>query len=286
MALQSPLPPQFWPNTAPLDWPGPHVPDLPTQAMPEVVFDTQVVETGIRFGWLRAHSCPCTFAFNGKYGNPNPGCLTCGGRGIYWDPPLDFNGLLTYMHTSSAPDEPGATTNEWMGHMLEGMPTLTVPFNGTGCEAQVWRYGSSFDAFVEYDAVTRYNTVFVSGNAPGAPQLLPYQWGVGIISVASYATGTNMISPVASGNWAYSAGAVTLDPTLYPTGTAYTVEYTASPVFVAFRPAGGVPHARPFAEGRTRIPRRFHLQVADAWLRDRFSGELPNSGIVPLGPRK
>jgi hypothetical protein len=261
-------------------WPGPWVPDLPTQAMPETVFDTQVQETGIRFGWLKAHSCPCTMAIGGKYGTPNPACITCHGRGVYWDSPVNINCLLTFMHTTAAPDEPGAMTSETLGHLLEGQPVITIPFGFTENEQQAWLYASSFDAFVEYDAVTRYNSVFVVGQQ----QSLPYQWGAKVLAVTAYATGTNQIAPVASTNYTLVNGAVTLNSSLYPTGTAYTVEYTASPVFVAYRPSGGIPHARPFAQGRTRIPRRFHIMSADAWIRNRFGGESPGSGIVPSGP--
>src|SRR5208283_4955296 len=110
------------PNYPPLGWPGPHNPDLPSQVMPEVSFDAQVQEMGLRFGWQKAHSCPCTFAINGKYGTPNPACITCGGRGIYWDKPINFLGLLTYMHTTAAPDEPGVMTDEFTGHTLMGQP--------------------------------------------------------------------------------------------------------------------------------------------------------------------
>ena len=275
---QGPGPQQ--PNTPFLGWPGSYLPDLATQAMPEIVFDAQVQQMGIRFGWLRSHSCPCVNAIGGKWGTPNPNCLTCGGRGVYWDPPLSLSAHLTYMHTTAAPDEPGAMTSETLGHLMEGMPVLTVPFGGPENEQTVWQLGSSFDAFVEYDAITRLDTVLVSGRQ----EVLPYQWGVKILQVASYATGTNSTAPVASTNYTLSNGSVILNSAVYPLGTAYTVDYTASPVLIAFRSSGGIPHARPFAQGRTRIPRRFHLQVADAWLRDRFGGELPGSGKVPICP--
>lgn len=274
------LPPSVTANAWDLSWPGPYLPDLPTQVMPSVAFDGQVVEAGIRFGWMKAHSCPCTMSQNGQYGTPNPACVTCHGRGVYWDAPLNFNGLLTFMHTTAAPDEPGAMTSETLGHLLEGQPVLTIPFGGPNNEQTVWTFASSFDAFVEYDATTRYNSVFVVGQQ----QALPYEWGVNILAVTAYATGTNTISQVSSTNYTLTNGVVTLNSNLYPAGTAYTVEYMASPVFIAYRPSGGVPHARPFAEGRTRIPRRFHVQVLDGWLRNRFGNESPGFGVVPPGP--
>lgn len=261
-------------------WPGPWVPDL-TTVMPHVVFDDQVQEMGLRFGWMKSHSCPCTSAINGEYGTPNPACNTCGGRGVYWDPPINFSGLLTYMHTQAAPDEPGAITSETLGNMLLAMPVLTIPWEGPfpDYENLVWNLASTYDAYVEYDATTRYNTVLVQGRQ----QVLPYQWGVQILAVAAYVTGINAIAPVASGNYTYNNGVLSLS-SLYPIGTAYTVEYTASPIMIAFNMAGGYPHARPFAQGRTAIPRRFHLKALDGWLRERFGGETPGAGNVPLIP--
>ena len=263
-------------------WPGPHLPDMPTQTMPHQVFDDQVQNVGLRFGWMKSHSCPCTYAINGKWGTPNPACQTCGGRGVYWDAPVSFSGLLTYMHTQAAPDEPGAVTSETLGHMLMASPVITIPWQGPypDNENVVWNLASTFDAYVEYDATTRYDSVLVAGSQ----QVLPYQWGVKILAVAAYATGVNAIAPVASGNYSYSNGVVTLSSLVYPPGTAYTVEYTACPILVAFDRAGGYPHARPFAQGRSAIPRRFHLKALDGWLRDRFGNESPGSGTVPLVP--
>jgi hypothetical protein len=251
--------------------------------MPGTAFDDQVRTVGDRFGWLKAHSCPCTYA-RGTPGSPNPGCLTCSGRGVYWDEPLDFTGLFTYMHTSSAPDEPGAMTSELLGHVLKAEPTLTIPWNGgAGTEAIVWAEASSFDAFVWYDARTRFDTVLVVPEGPGAPtNVLPYQWGTDVQCVVAYDVAANHIVPVASGNWSIASGVVALSPaTSFVPGTAFTVEYFASPVMVAFRDAGGIPHVRPFAQGRAAIPRRFHLKLLDAWLRDRIGGELPGAGLVP-----
>ena len=118
--------------------------------------------------------------------------------------------------------------------------------------------------------------------SPTGNQVLPYQWGVQVQSVVAYDTATNSIAPVASGNWTLDDGSVILSPSsLYPPGTAYTVEYLASPVMVAYRSAGGVAHVRPFAEGRAAIPRRFHVMALDAWTRNRTGGELPGSGPLP-----
>ena len=266
----------------PPSWPGPRSPDLPTQTMPESAFNDQVQSVGIRFGWMKAHSCPCTFAINGLNGSPNPSCNTCGGRGVYWDPPVNFSGLVTYMHTQAAPDEPGAVTSELFGHMLMAMPVLTIPHAGPypNNESIVWSLASTFDAYVEYDATTRYDSVLVAGRQ----MVLPYQWGVKILSVTAYSTADNAIHAVPATAYTYANGVVTLSPSLYGLGTAYTVEYTASPILVAFNMAGGYPHVRPFAEGRSAIPRRFHLKALDAWLRERFGGESPGAGSVPLVP--
>lgn len=263
----------FWPN----GWPGPHFPDMATQAMPETVLDAQVQMTGIRFGWMKAHTCPCTYA-TATPGSPDPLCRTCLGRGVYWDSAVEFLGHLTYMHTSSAPDEPGAMTGEFTGHTRYAEPTLTIPRHGLLNENLVWQEAADFDAYVQYDATTRVNTTLVAGQT----EVLPYQWGLRVEAVTAYDVDAREVVTVpASGYTATASGQVTLNPEAYSQGTAYTVEYMTLPVFVAYRKAGGVPHTRPFAAGRTGVPRRFHLMTLDQWTRAQAPGEAPMYGVVP-----
>ena len=256
------------------DWPGPHFPDVATQSMPESVLDAQVQNLGIRLGWMKSHVCPCTYAV-GQPGSPDPGCKTCLGRGVYWDQALSFLGHITYMHTSSAPDEPGAMTGDLTGHTQYAEPTLTIPKNGNLHENQVWQQASDWDAFVQYDSNSRFNSTLVVGQT----SILPYQWGVQVMAVTAYDVTDQIVVPVSGYAWNPS-GQVTL-PDAYDEGTAYTVEYFALSVFVAYRKAGGHPHTRPFAAGRTGVPRRFHLMVLDEWLRARGAGESPGFGQNP-----
>jgi len=266
-----------------LQWPGPNTPNIANQVMPAVAFNGQVASLGWRFGWMRAHTCPCAYS-NGTPGSPNPNCLTCFGRGVYWDvPPADFSGLLTFMHTAASPDEPGNVTNEIFGQVFQGEPVLTIPSDGAHNETLVWNYASTFDAFVEYDARTRYNTTLVVSDAPSA-QVLPYQWGVEILSVSAYNLSQQVTQPVPPTAWTYSNGVMALSQD-YPEGTAYTVEYFASPVWIAFRKAGGLPHARPLAANSAGTPKRFHVANLDQWLRARGGGETPAFGQIPQQTR-
>jgi hypothetical protein len=262
-------------------WPGPHMPDMGTQAFPGSLFDAQQEALGLRFGWLKSYICPCSYA-GGTPGSPNPRCNTCGGRGIYWSPsPLDFRATLTFMHTSAAPDEPGAVTYENLGHVLHAEPVITIAHSGPLNEETVWKYASSFDCFCEFDALTRFNSTLVVSDLPSS-QVLPYQFGVEVLSVVAYDTVSNIIVPVPSSAWTYGNGVVTLS-SAYSEGTAYTVEYMAVPILVAYRKAGGIPHARPFASGESKVPRRMHLTLLEPWLRARGGGELPAFGVVPGG---
>jgi hypothetical protein len=255
-------------------WPGSFLPDLPTQAMPEIAFDGQVQEAGLRLGWMKAHFCPCAYGA-GFPGSPDPKCVTCQGRGVYWDLAQEFLGYFTYMHTTSAPDEPGALTSELTGHTLYAEPTLTIPKNGFLNESLVWHEAADFDAYVEFDALTRYNTTLVIGQN----QVLPYQWGLQVTDATFYNPALHEVFSIAATGISVASGVVTISPaSAYPQGTAVTVEYFALPVYVAYRKAGGVAHTRPFAAGRTGIPRRFHLMELDVWLRARGGGESPAAG--------
>jgi hypothetical protein len=255
--------------------------------MPEALLDGVINNYGIRLGWMKSHTCPCTMGSEIP-GSPDAGCLSCLGRGIYWEQPVAFSGLITYMHTSSAPDEPGFSTDTIMGQIQRAEPTLTIPVlpNNT-----IWSEASAYDAYVEYDAVTRFNTTLVVGQT----SVLPYPFNVIVTGVTSWDLGTrtttNVPGPATpmtdqngnpildqngniiylSGGYVVNGSSVTLPN--YPVGTSYVVDYTATPVYIAYRSAGGLPHTRPFGIGTGQIPRRFHIVALDVWFRSRLTGD-------------
>lgn len=244
-------------------WPSPYIPSLPLQGMPERILDQIINTYGMRFGWMKSHVCACTYGYEIP-GSPDPNCNTCNGRGYYWDAwTTPFSGLLTYMHSSSAPDEPGAVMNPKYGQIERAEPTLTIPYS----QQDVWLNASTMDAYVELDAITRFNSVLVTGSNT----ILPYQQQLTVENVYLYDPTAHTTSVLPSTSYVVSGAAVTLPG--YPEGTAYTVEYTAAPVYLAWRPAGGMPHNRPFANGTGQIPKRFRLMALDLWTRGRNNGE-------------
>jgi hypothetical protein len=249
----------------------PWFPDF-SQLMPTKALDGLIALSGIRFGWMKSHACPCVLG-NADFGSPNPNCNTCHGRGIYWDQWTNtFRGLLTFMHTSSAPDEPGNTIDKTTGGHLEAEPTLTIPTMGPDAESTVWTQATNFDAYVELDALTRFSTVLRVGDT----SILPYQQQLDVQSVAVWDPIAMTAGPIPPADYAVTGASVTLAAS-YPEGTAYTVEYIAAPVYVAFRSAGGMPHTRPFAGGTAMIPRRFRVVLLDLWTRSRDNGYLGQS---------
>lgn len=264
--------------------------------MPEPRLDGLINNYGLRLGWMRNHTCPCTMG--AEYpGSPDPGCNTCLGRGIYWEQPVAFSGLMTYMHTSSAPDEPGFHTDPVVGQVSRAEPTLTIPaLPGS----TIWQNASAFDAYIEYDATARFNTALVVGQNTA----LPYPFGVEILGVTAWnpATKTTYSVPIVDilteGGFPLlteSGSPLLREPTYLVNGTtvtlpgfedgiAYVVEYTAQPVFIAYRSAGGSPHTRPFGLGGTLIPRRFHIQTLDIWFRSRETGDPAFPVVGPYSP--
>lgn len=248
--------------------PQPWFPSFPYMLMPATALDGMIRNVGgVRLGWMKSHNCACTLG--GQIpGSPNPNCNTCHGRGVYWDRwTQPFVGLITFMHTSSAPDEPGAAMDKNTGQSQYADPTLTIPYRGPGIEHTIWREAAEFDAYVELDAIGRYSSVLMVGESP----YLPYQQELDIQSVAVYNPVTQITALVPKSQYTINGGAVTLDPS-YPPGTGYTVEYNAAPVYVAFRRAGGMPHVRPFGGGTGQIPRRFRIVALDLWTRARQNG--------------
>jgi len=248
--------------------PQPWFPSFPNMLMPESALDGMIRNVGgVRLGWMRSHQCGCTLGADIP-GSPNPNCNTCHGRGVFWENWTEpFVGLITYMHTSSAPDEPGAFVDKFTGQSQYADPTLTIPFRGPGIEAHIWRNASEFDAYVELDATSRYTAALMVGDT----SILPYQQQLDVQNVYVYdpvAQRTYLLGP---NEYFVTGSSVTLDPS-FPAGTGYTVEYMACPVYIAYRRAGGLPHTRPFGGGTGQIPRRFRIVALDIWSRARKDG--------------
>jgi hypothetical protein len=256
--------------------PVPFIPNFGQSLMPAALSNAMVRNNGLRLQWLQSHVCPCTYS-TGIPGSPEPACNTCHGRGRYWDSPQpsgNFIGLITFMHTSEAADEPGVTTDPSYGQIAHAEPTITVPSD----IHPVWDLASEYDAFVECDAINRWGTVLTVGNSP----VLPYQQNLQVLNVTTYDSDTKVVVPLSTGSYVVSGSAVTLPG--YPEGTPYAVEYNASPVWVAFRRAGGLAHNRPFGDG-TPLPKRYRAVLLDIWTRARNNGGLGQSaspqGMLP-----
>jgi hypothetical protein len=115
---------------------------------------------------------------------------------------------------------------------------------------------------VEVDATTRFQATLLSGS----DCFLPYRQNVNIIQVIAYSATEQKIVPVSQSDYTVSGPIVTLNPEVFPEGTGYVVDYTASPVYVGWRRSGGVVHSRPAGQG-ANLPRRFHIELLDVWLR-------------------
>lgn len=235
------------------------MPSFARQLMPAPLFNAVLRNSGTRMKWMKSHVCPCTMASDSP-GSPNPTCNTCHGRGRYWDAPQGpFVLLRTFMHTSEAADEPGATMDPRMGQHLHAEPTITI-----GSDVQpLWGEVSEFDAFVEVDSLLRFETALVTGDNT----VLPYQQNLVIESVTAYDSINQQVSPLQLNQWVNTAGQISLIG--FPTGTAFTVSYKASPVYVAWRRSGAMAHMRPFGAGSDPLPTRVRCQWLDVWLRQR-----------------
>lgn len=253
----------------------PYMPPISPLIMPQEGFEKLMSHYGIMLTWRKSHSCPCVFGGT-LVGSPDPQCVTCQGRGVYWDQPSDpFMGLLTWRHMSPTPDEFGASIHETAGLLQHGEPTLSIPYTAD-TTGTIWTQASLYDAFVEVDAEDR----FMATLNVGGIQAVPYQQGLNIPAagaVTVYDTLSHEVQVVSG--YTVSGGAVTL-PDSYPTGTAYAVEFTANPVFVALRKAGAMPMARPFGAGVVKLPRRFRIQTLDLWTRARqYPGDASPQGL-------
>jgi len=248
---------------------NPALPDISPYVLPYQRFDDLITKYGIRVAWGKGHSCPCVYGGQ-QPGSPDPACLTCRGRGTYWDAlSTPFIGLITFIHTSPTPDEPGTIMDEAQGLITNGEPALTIPF-AAGGDTGVWGQASIYDLFVEVDAINRMNVSLIKGQQ----ETLPYPQGVTVApsgAVTIYdPTTTQVVTGVA---YTVSGTTVTLASSYAP-GTPYIVDYICAPTYVAYRQAGIPAHIRPF--GQLKEPRRFRLQQLDLWTRSRSTSDIPH----------
>jgi hypothetical protein len=239
--------------------------------LPPAAFENLISAYGIRIAWARAHSCACTFG-GPIPGSPDPLCQTCGGRGVYWDQPLGpFQGLITLVHRGPTPDEPGSIMDENQGLIVNGEPTLTIPYNGAYAgQNTIWAEAGINDLFIEIDAISRFNAQL----QVGVRTAVPYQSSLSIAptgAVTVYDANNHVVVTGVS----YTVSGVNVIVSGYPNGTNYICDFNAAPTFVGYRVAGMPAHVRPF--GQLTLPRRFRLQTLDLWTRATGgSGDVPH----------
>jgi hypothetical protein len=251
------------------------------QIIPRQAFESVIASVGQRISWLKGHACPCTYAGGGANGYlPQPGgaqknCKTCLGLGVYWDPPsLPFRAWMKFVEMSPTPDEPGVRVDQNYGIVQLAEPSMTLPYTNPnlpvddpGQPTAAWNDASTDDQFVPVDMLARFTAKLQVGGVT----YIPYQQNLQIApagAVTVWNTETMAIEPVES--YGVDGASVTIDG--YPDQTAYMVEFQAAPTYVVFRPAGGIPHVRPFGGGTVNEPRRFKLQLLDFWTRQRGQG--------------
>lgn len=226
---------------------------------------------GLRLQWMQSHGCPCVYG-SSTPGSPDPSCNSCNGKGVIWDQPSTvFTALLSYSHMIPSSHEPGMREVSDAGQIFFANPLMTIPYV-PGTE-EVWENATLFDAFVVVDATMR----FYSNLTVGQRTAVPYQQSLtfptsGAATVWNAQTKEREFAP-------YTISGANVILSGYPDGTPFMVEYYASPTMVAFERSGGLPHVRPFGNGRIRFPRRFHLKLLDLWTRAADSNV--NSPQVP-----
>jgi hypothetical protein len=241
------------------------LPPIEPWVLPRTPFESIIGQYGIYLMWAKSHVCACIYGGDIP-GSPDAACTTCLGRGVYWDAPVGpFRGLITFIHMSPSPDEPGTLMSEQQGLMINGEPALTIPWNA----GVVWKDAAPFDLYTETEAISRLDAQLQVGGRT----VVPYQTNLTIApqgAVTIYDNETKKVVPVT--DYTVNGPQVTLGSG-YPEGTNYIVDFYASPTYVAYRVAGAPAHARPF--GSVAEPRRFRLQLLDLWLRSNAPGLLP-----------
>ncbi len=237
---------------------SPQIPPI-NHSLPLSAMNNSISRFGVRLKWLMSSQCPCMYggAINGS---PDHNCLSCFGRGIIWtDPGAIFTGLITYEKFGSR--SPGYQNDPQWGSLLSSDPNLTIP--STSDAISVWNNASIYDAYIEVDASVR----LYSNLSVGGINVVPYQHSLNIAdtgAVSIWNTQTKTRELVNT----YTVDGPTVTLSGYPDGTNYTVEFTASPVYVSINRMGGMPHVRPFGDGGANYPKRFKLKLLDLWLRE------------------
>lgn len=237
----------------------PYLPPISPYVLPASPFDTLTAAYGVRLQWMQSHQCACVWG-SSVPGSPDPNCVTCSGRGVYWDAPSAiFSGIITQMHKTLSPDESGFEVTSKLGWKQDTFPLLSIPASA----GEVWQNATDYDAFVELDAITRYKSEMTVGGMTSVPYAqnlnIP---ATGAVSIWNVQTKSTQLIP-------YTVNGANVTISGYPQGTSYTIEYFAAPVYLAFRKAGGMPHIRPFGNGVVSLPRRFRLDMLDVWIRSR-----------------
>lgn len=240
-----------------------YLPPIDPYVLPPAEFEALIQAYGVDLQWGKSHGCPCIYGGQ-QIGAPDPSCQTCQGRGVYWDALSDvFRGLITFIHTSPTPDEPGSIMSTQQGLIINGEPALTL---AQALSPDAWAEASVFDMFIEPESTARYNAALqVGGNT-----YLPYPKQVTVASTGAVTVWNPQTHVVDTPDtYTVSGSQVTLDG--YPPDTRYMVEFLAATTYIAYRIAGAPPHVRPF--GDVTEPRRFRLQTLDLWLRSRGVGD-------------
>ena len=237
--------------------------------LPHQAFDSLIGKAGSRLVWQKSHTCPCVFSSAGQDGlpvpgSPEPGCETCFGIGTYWDSPSNpFTALVTFTHMSPTPDEPGVVMDTRFGQITSSEPAITIPYaDPNGNPIAAWGGCSTDDLLLEIDADARYGAYLVVGGNT----VIPFQVNTTIAAsgaVTVYNPATRLVETPNT----YTVNGPTVTLTGYPPGTTYQVEFKAAAMYVIFRPAGGLPHVRPFGAGTQTEPRKFRGQTLDIWTR-------------------
>lgn len=251
---------------------GPFFPPMSPYVLPAEPFEKMIDKYGVRLYWMRSHSCACVYGNLNSPGAPDPGCNTCQGVGFYWESPIGpFSAMITFMHMAPTPDESGEGMNMKWGELQHGDPTLTITNSSSGISSTVYANASQWDAYIQLDSVAR----FTVGLQVSGVEAVPYQQGLTIAATGAVTVYDTSAKRVVTVSGYVVSGARVIMPSGYVPDTGYMVEFTANPVWIAFRKAGGLPHNRPFGNGAVDVPKRFRLQPLDAWTRARTS--YPNS---------
>ena len=247
-------------------------------SLPTDPFNAIIGAYGENLGWCKSHTCACVNfrCDNSPVGSPNPTCLTCQGRGVYWDPQVNFIGLMTLTHQGAGGVEPGTTVDSKLGNVIGGEPWCSIPSSA----GIVWNEIGEFDILIQTNSIVRMNSTLNSG--PSGEIFLPYQQGLYVApsgAVSTWNPTTSQVVPVTG--YTVSGSTVTI-PDTYTPNTPYVVEFQSALTYVCFRPEGGMAQNRPFIQGTVSFPKRFRLSPLDLWMRDGVQSAWGTPGQITL----